>query len=103
MNSTRRSYTPEFKVRVVLELIRGEKGISQASREYNIKDTVLERWKQEFLERATIVFHNGMTPDKVLQKRIADLERLAGRQAMELEMAKKVLGFLNSTPYEKDR
>jgi transposase-like protein len=32
--TTRRSFTAEFKVKVVLELISGEKGLAQASRDY---------------------------------------------------------------------
>jgi hypothetical protein len=32
----RRTFSPEFKVRVVLELISGEKGLMQACREYSI-------------------------------------------------------------------
>ena len=49
---TRRSFSAEFKAKVVLELISGEKSLAQASREYGIKDTVLSRWKQEFLANA---------------------------------------------------
>ena len=56
MTTKRRKFSPEFKVRVVLELLTGEKGLMQASREYGIKDSVLPRWKQEFLERAPRVF-----------------------------------------------
>ena len=48
----RRKFSPEFKARVVLELISGKKGLMEASRDYGIKDTVLSRWKQEFIERA---------------------------------------------------
>lgn len=48
----RRTYTAEFKIKVVLELLSGEKGLTQASREYGVKDSVLSMWKQEFLERA---------------------------------------------------
>ena len=33
--------------RVVVELISGEKGLMQASREYGVKDTVLSRWSPE--------------------------------------------------------
>ena len=58
----RRTFSPEFKVRVVLEMISGEKGLMQASREYGIKDTVLSRWKQEFLERAGAAFRT--TPEQ---------------------------------------
>jgi transposase-like protein len=89
MTSKRRKFSPEFKARVVLELISGEKGLMQASREYEIKDSVLSRWKQEFLERAPQLFAQPGTEDD-REERIADLERMVGRLAMQLDMAKKV-------------
>lgn len=89
----RKTYTAEFKKKVVLELISGQKGLMQASREYEIKDTTLSRWKAEFLERAASLFepeqHNAENEDK---KRIEELEQMVGRMTMELEAAKKVLG-----------
>ena len=91
----RRTFTPEFKARVVLEMLTEGKSISEASREYQIKDTILSRWKKEFIERAPIVFENGASGDE-RDQRIAELERMVGRLAMELEMAKKVSMFLNS-------
>jgi len=48
----RRNFSAEFKAKVVLELISGEKGLAQASWEYGIKDTVLSRWRQDFLAKA---------------------------------------------------
>ena len=59
MGKPRRTYTPEFKVRVVLEMITSKKSLSQASREYGIKDSVISRWRQEFLERAPQVFEQA--------------------------------------------
>jgi transposase len=91
MTTKRRKFSPEFKARVVLELISGEKGLMQASREYEIKDSVLSRWKQEFLERAPQLFAQPET-DGGQEERIADLERMVGRLALQLEMAKKVFG-----------
>ncbi len=89
----RRTFSPEFKVRVVLEMISGEKGLMQASREYGIKDTVLSRWKQEFLERAADVFGQPRNNREQEQEvRITELERMVGRLTMQLDMAKKVLG-----------
>ena len=92
---TRRTFTPEFKVRVVLEMISGEKGLMQASREYGIKDTVLSRWKQEFQERAHELFEQPQDNHKQ-EQRIAELERMVGRLTMQLDMAKKVLGTSTS-------
>jgi transposase len=85
----RRTFTPEFKARVVLEMLLDGKSLTQTSREYNIKDTVLSRWKKEFLERSPKVFEQDAQPDD-RDERIAELERMVGRLAMELEMAKKV-------------
>jgi transposase-like protein len=45
MVKPRRTYTPEFKVRVVLEMITNKMSLSQASRDYGIKDSVLSRWR----------------------------------------------------------
>jgi transposase-like protein len=91
----RRKFTPEFKARVILEMITDQKSAAQASREYGIKDSVLSRWKQEFIERSPKLFERGAANDD-RDQRIAELERMVGRLAMELEMAKKVSSFLNS-------
>jgi transposase len=93
--TTRRSFTAEYKVKVVLELISGEKGLAQASREYDIKDTVLSRWKQEFLANASQLFEQ---PKAVQEKeeRIAELERMVGKLTMQLELQKKVLSYADS-------
>jgi len=87
----RRKFTAEFKAKVALELITKEKGLMEASREYEIKDTVLSRWKQEFFERASRVFERETESDPQ-EERIAELERMIGRMAVELEITKKVLG-----------
>lgn len=93
----RRKFSPEFKVKVVLEMLKGEKGLMQASRDYGIKDTVLSRWKQEFLERAPDVFRPEESEDQgKMVERVAELERLVGRLTLELDMAKKVFGISSS-------
>lgn len=91
----KRAFTPEFKARTVLEVISQQKSIAQASREHGIRDSVLTRWKQEFLERSPQIFNGGKTCDERGQ-RIAELERMVGRLTMELELSKKVSNILNS-------
>jgi transposase len=88
----RRKFRAEFKTKVVLELIAGKKSLSEASREYEIKDTVLSRWKQEFLERAGEIFEQ---PKDIQDKdvRIAELERMVGRLSMQVELSKKAQSY----------
>ena len=94
----RRKFSPEFKAHVVLELLTGEKGLMQASREYGIKDTVLSRWKQEFLERSATVFELPPDQSAGYEQRIAELERMVGKLTVELEVAKKALRYSTSSP-----
>lgn len=101
MSSNRRKFDPDFKARVVLEMISGQKGLMQASREYGIKDTVLSRWKQEFLERAGQVFSEPQAKNHD-QERIAELEQMVGRLTMQLDMAKKVLKYSGFKPKENE-
>jgi transposase-like protein len=88
----RRRFSAEFKAKVVLELISGEKGLMEASREYEIKDSVLSRWRQEFLERAPQVFEKPGKKVDPKDKEIEELERMVGRMALQLDIAKKVFG-----------
>jgi transposase-like protein len=80
---------------VVLEVLSQQKSLAQASREYGIRDTVISRWKQEFADRLPKVFERGQDRDE-RDQRIAELERMVGRLAMELEISKKVSSILNS-------
>jgi len=98
----RRRFSPDFKAQVVMEMLTEQKSAAQASREYGIKDSVLSRWKQEFIERSPQLFEQGTVSDD-RDQRIAELERMVGRLAMELEMAKKVSRFLNSGRNESGR
>jgi len=99
----RRKFSPEFKVKVVLEMLKGEKGLMQASRDYKIRDTVLSRWKQEFLERAPELFKSEVSDEqRQAMERTAELERMVGRLALELDIAKKVFGISGSTKRNKE-
>ena len=91
----RRTFSPQFKAQTVLEVLIGAKSGAQVCREHQIKDSVLSRWKQEFIERAPQLFERG-TVHSQEEERIAELERLVGQLTMELAMAKKASLLLTS-------
>lgn len=95
MNTQRRKFTAEFKAQVVLEMLTERKSTAQACREYGIKDSVLSRWKQEFIERSPALFEQGDNGPDGRDERIAELERMVGRLSMELDLAKKVSRHLS--------
>jgi transposase-like protein len=93
MARTRRDFSAEFKAKVVLEVISGSKSAAEICREYNLKPDLVSHWKNEFLSRAAQVFENGAKVDPQ-RARIEELERLAGKLSLELEIAKKALTLL---------
>lgn len=98
-----RTFSPEFKVQVVLDLLTGARSPSEICREHQIKDSLLYRWKQEFLERAPQVFVRGSSAEAAEQVRIAELERVIGRLTVELEAAKKACRLRDARCGSKER
>lgn len=88
MPRTRRNFSAEFKAKIVLEIISGSKSAAEVCREYQLKPDLVSHWKNQFLAKAAQVFENGAEIDPQ-QARIQELERLAGKLSLELEIAKK--------------
>ena len=90
-----RSFTSEFKAKVVLEVISGSQSAAEVCRLYSLKPQVFSRWKAECLDNVARVFQSDEERSQE-QVRIAELERLVGRQALELEVLKKASRLLGS-------
>ncbi len=52
----RRQFTPEFKAKVVMEMIREEKTISEIATEHEISPNQLRNWRNEFIGNTAKVF-----------------------------------------------
>jgi len=91
--ATRRQFSADFKAKVVLEMLSGNKSTAEVCREYNLKPDLVSHWKSQFLANAAQVFESGTTVDPQ-QARIEELERLAGKLSLELEITKKALLLL---------
>lgn len=96
MAKRREKYSPEFKAQVVMEILSGAKSGAEVCREYGLHSQLVSKWKAHFFSRAASVFEerNGLHPAE--KARIAEPERLAGRQALEIEVLKKASSMLGS-------
>jgi transposase len=83
-----RSFSLEFKRRVVEELMSGESRPAQLCRRYNIATSVLYHWKKQYSRGK---FNNEPTEEGALKDRIEKLERLVGKLTLENEFLKKGL------------
>jgi transposase len=97
-----RSFKPEQKARAVLQVLTGQKSAAQICRELQIGESLLSRWKKQFLDGANSVFENESNPAQD-GERVAELERSVGRLTLELEAAKKVSQLLDSPTSKRGR
>ena len=94
MAAKRRQYSAEFKAKVVLQVLSGEKTSSDLCRTHKLNPNVLNRWRKEFLEQAASIFERGEAGNEHQQK-IAELERLVWQLTVQLEIAKKASSYLS--------
>ena len=50
----RNTYTPEYKAKIVIEILEGEQTISEIASREGINVNQLKNWKKEFLENASL-------------------------------------------------
>ena len=91
----RRSFTPQFKAQVVLEVLTGVTSQAEVVRRNGLKPELVARWKAIALDRLETLFQ-GEAQSGQDQARVAELERMVGRLTMELEIAKKASALLPS-------
>jgi transposase-like protein len=86
MSKNKKQYSPEFKAKVALEAIRGEKTVPELASQYQIHPTVINGWKRKLLEEASQVFDGESKGQKVkedVQTQIDELYRQIGQLKVE--------------------
>ncbi len=97
--ATRRNYSAEEKIRIVLEGLRGEDSISELCRKEGINQNLYYRWSKEFLEAgkrrlAGNVVREATTDEvKNLRQETLGLKEVVAELLLENRLLKKsVLG-----------
>lgn len=96
----KKSYTREFKLKVVRAVEAAELRPAQACREYQIAERVLNRWRHEVRLRDEQAFTPLATPaaETDYEAQIAELERIRGQIVVEHAALKKALQRAQSKP-----
>lgn len=103
MAKIRRSFSAELKAKVVLELVSGSATMAEVARRYQVKPQLLALWRKAAVERLPSLFGATEAGESGREKRIAELEQLVGRQALELEVLKKASRWLTGRPASDGR
>ncbi len=97
MARMRRKYPPEFKLKAVMEILKGEKTAAQLAGELGVHPIVLSDWKKHFMEVGVQIFEKPKKASKTSEeaREKAELFEQIGRLKMENEWLKKKLGALS--------
>jgi transposase-like protein len=90
----RKTFTKEFKARVALDAIKGQKTIGEISTEYGVHPNQIGLWKKTLLKDSAELFSRGK--DRDIESHEAEKERLyqqIGKLQVEVEWLKKTLGY----------
>ena len=96
MTKRRKKYSSQFKFKVALEAVKGQRTINEVASSNNIHPNQVSIWKKQLLVEGQTVF--GQQTAKKLQEqtaREAELFEQIGRLKMELEWLKK-----KATPFD---
>lgn len=87
----RKRFSSEFKAKVAMEAIRGEKTVAQLSSQYGVHASQINTWKKIAQERLVEAFERGSSqPDpKALEARENYLYQQIGKLQVEVEWLRK--------------
>jgi transposase len=94
--STRRSYTPAFKAKAVLEVLKEEKGLNQLASDYGVCPSVLSRWRTAAIEGLPTLFEEGKgraAEDAAHRREVEELYTEIGRLTTQLGWLKRKAGI----------
>ncbi len=88
-----RKFTAQQKTEIVLASLRGAKTMAELCREHDIADSLLRKWREQFLAAGAerLQGKSERTETDELRRQVARLERALGRKTMEAEIAGELL------------
>ena len=90
---TYRKFSAQQKTELVLASLRGPKTIAQLCREHDISESLLRKWREQFVAAGAERLHGRQerTEADELRRQVSRLERALGRKTMEVELAGELL------------
>ena len=108
MSVKRKSYSADFKAKLVLEALEGEKTINEIASKYEVLPVSLKNWKKQFLENMSLAFDKSTVIKEykdeieILQKDKDMLAKKVGNLTIEKDFLVEKLVSLGSSKERKN-
>lgn len=91
MRRPRRTHSPEFKAKVALAALRGDKTLAELAAQYDIHPVQITDWKTQLAESAGSVFAKGKRPSSGGEEEVKALHAKIGELTMERDFLERGL------------
>jgi len=92
MAGKRRRFSSEFKAKVAIEAIRGQRTVAELAGQYEVHPNQIAQWKKQLLDGAAQLFRRGAGADRQDQDDLtAKLYQQIGQMKVELDWLQKKL------------
>ena len=93
---TRTTYSADFKAKLALEVIKGNRTLTEIASEAQVHPNLLTQWKRQLLESLATVFSDKRARENKEQEALTDqLYQQIGQLKVELDWLKKKSGRLS--------
>jgi len=94
MKRQRRQYSADWKAKVALEAIKGQRTVQEIASHYEVHPTLVTHWKKQLLEGGAEIFSNGKRVAADADEELrAELYQQIGKLQVEVDWLKKKSGL----------
>ena len=86
---SRRNHSPEFKAKVALAALRGEKTLAELAQQFDVHANQIAQWKAQLFEQASSVFGGSVAAPPPVDMKA--LHAKIGQQALEIDFLEGAL------------
>ena len=91
MTTTRRRFNSQFKAKIALEALRGDKTIQEIAAKHQLHPNEVSQWKKQAVEGLAGIFSQGEKGSSPGEAEIKDLHAKIGRLTIENDFLSHVL------------
>ena len=91
MRRPRRNHSPQFKAKVAVAALRGEKTLAELSEQFDVHPNQITQWKQQALENMAAVFDKG-AGGQAAEAELKELHAKIGQLTLENDFLERAFG-----------
>jgi transposase len=94
MRRPRRNHSLQFKAKVALAALRGDKTVAELSAQFDVHANQIVQWKQQAVENLAAVFDKGAEA-RVSEAELKELHAKIGQLTLENDFLERAFGRAN--------